>query len=226
MAKTMKPLSDLDIQSDVQDELHWAANVKANEVGVAVSDGVVTLTGTVESFLARQSAQEAALRVRGVHAVADDIEIRLHTSAERTDSDLALAIMNALKWDAVIPYGLVDVTVSHGYVTLKGTVDWDFQREAVQKIVQRLAGVRSISNLITVASSHPTPANIRQRIERALIRNAEVDANTITVTVEGNTATLKGTVRSYTEKVAAGRTAWLAPGIAKVENQIKITYDK
>jgi osmotically-inducible protein OsmY len=157
--------------------------------------------------------------------VANDIEVRLHISAERTDSDLALAIMNALKWDAVIPYGLVDVTVSHGYVTLKGMVDWDFQREAVQKVVQRLAGVRAISNLITVASSHPTPASIKQRIDRALIRNAEVDANTITVTVEGNTATLKGTVHSYAEKVAAGRTAWLAPGIAKVENQIKVAYE-
>jgi osmotically-inducible protein OsmY len=185
MAKTMKPRSGYDIQSDVQDELQWAAHVKAN-----------------------------------------DIEVRLHSSAERTDSDLALAIMHALKWDAVIPYGLVDVTASHGFVTLKGTVDWDFQRVSVQKVVQGLAGVKRISNLIKVASDHPTHADIKRRIERALIRNAEVDAHTITVTVVGNTATLRGTVHSYAETVAATRTAWLAPGVARVENLIEITCDE
>jgi osmotically-inducible protein OsmY len=224
MATSARSHSDLDIQSDVLDELNWTPNVKANEIGVAVKEGVVTLSGTVESYLARQSAQDAALRVRGVHAVANEIEVRLHTSAERTDSDLALAILNALKWDAVIPTDNLDVAVSHGFVTLKGQVEWYYQREAAARVVQRLAGVKGVSNLITVAA-HPTPADIRQRIERALVRNAEIDADTITVLVEGSFATLKGTVRSYAEKVAAGRTAWLAPGIVTVDNQIKIAYE-
>jgi len=224
MVPTMKPRSDMDLQSDVLDELTWTANVKANEIGVAVKEGVVTLTGMVESYLARQAAQDAALRVRGVHAVANEIEVRLHTSAERTDSDLALAALTALKWDAIIPTDELDVTVSRGFVTLKGKVEWYFQREAAQRVVQRLAGVKSVSNLITVAA-HPAPTDIKQRIERALVRNAEIDANTITVTVQGNTAVLKGTVRSYAEKVAAGRTAWLAPGITTVDNEIKIMYE-
>ena len=224
MSGSIKPRGDSDIQSDVQDELTWTSNVKSNEIGVAVKEGVVTLTGTVESYPSRQAAQDAAFHVRGVHAVANEIEVRLHTSAERTDSDLALAALNAFKWDAVIPTDQLEVTVSHGYVTLKGQVDWYFQREAAQRVVQRLAGVKSINNLITVVA-HPTPADIKQRIERALIRNAEIDAATVTVSVSGNTAVLKGTVHSYAEKVAAGRTAWLAPGISTVENEIKITYE-
>jgi osmotically-inducible protein OsmY len=198
--------------------------VKANEIGVSVKEGVVTLTGTVESYLSRQAAQDAAFQVRGVHAVANEIEVYLHTSAERTDSDLALAALNALKWDAVIPADKLDVTVSHGFVSLKGEVDRYFQRDAAGRVVQRLAGVKNVLNLITIAA-HPTPTDIQQRIERALVRSAEIDANTITVSIQSNTATLKGTVRSYAEKVAAGRTAWLAPGISTVDNQIKIIYE-
>jgi VCBS repeat-containing protein len=224
MSTSIKPRRDTDIQSDVQDELTWTANVKSNEIGVAVHEGVVTLTGTVESYLARQAAQEAAFRVRGVHAVANEMDVRLHISAERTDSDLALAVLNAFTWDAAIPTDQLEVTVSHGYVTLKGQVDWYYQREAAQRVVQRLAGVKSINNLMTVVA-HPTPSDIKQRIERALVRNAEIDANTVTVSVSGNIAVLKGTVRSYAEKVAAGRTAWLAPGITTVENDIKIAYE-
>jgi osmotically-inducible protein OsmY len=222
--KLAKSRSDTDIQSDVEDELTWTANVKANEIGVSVKEGVVTLTGTVESYLSRQATQDAAFQVRGVHAVANEIEVYLHTSAERTDSDLALAALNALKWDAVIPADKLDVTVSHGFVSLKGEVDRYFQRDAAGRVVQRLAGVKSVLNLITIAA-HPTPTDIQQRIERALVRSAEIDANTITVSIQSNTATLKGTVRSYAEKVAAGRTAWLAPGISTVDNQIKIIYE-
>lgn len=225
MAAPIKQLTDLDIQSDVLDELKWTAHVKANEIGVAVTEGVVTLTGTVESYLAQHAAQEAALRVRGVHAVANDIDVRLHTSAERTDSDLALAACNALKWDAAIPTDQLEVAVSHGYVTLKGQVEWYFQREEAARVMQRLAGVKAVSNLITVAV-HPAPSDIKQRIERALVRNADIDAHTITVLIEGNVATLKGTVHSYAEKVAAEHTAWLAPGIVMVDNQITIAYDE
>jgi osmotically-inducible protein OsmY len=150
---------------------------------------------------------------------------RLHTSAERTDSDLALAIVNALKWDTAVSTDKLEVAVSRGFVTLKGQVDHYFQREAAERVVQRLAGVKVVNNMITVAS-HPAPADIKRRIERALIRNAELDAKTISVSVKGNIATLTGTVGSYAEKVAAGRTAWLAPGIATVENHIVIDYGK
>jgi osmotically-inducible protein OsmY len=224
MSQVTKLRTDLDIQSDVLDELSWTAHVHPNEIGVAVKSGVVTLTGNVETYLIRQEAQEAAHSVRGVHAVANDIVVRLPIPAERTDGDLALAALNALKWDAAIPTDQIDVTVSAGWVTLQGQVERHFQREAAQHVVQRLAGVKGVTNLITVAAQ-AIPANIKQLIERAFVRTAEVDAKTITVSVHDHTATLKGAVRSYPEKIAAGRIAAAAPGITMVENQIKVAYD-
>jgi osmotically-inducible protein OsmY len=172
----------------------------------------------------RLAAQNAALRVKGVHAVANDIEVRLHTSAERTDSDLALAALYALKWDAAIQTDRLDVTVSHGYVTLKGEVEWPYQREAAERAIRRLAGIKGMTNWVTLAV-HATPSDIKQQIEKALVRNAETDAHHITVEVHGHTATLKGQVRSFAEKLAAERTALLATGIATVNNEIKIVYE-
>lgn len=216
--------SDSDIQQDVLDELSWDPHITVSDIGVSVKDGVVTLTGMVENYLARLAAQNAALRVKGVHAVANDVEVRLHTTAERTDSDLALAALYALKWDAAIQTDKLDVAVSHGFVTLKGEVEWPFQREAAERVVHRLAGVKGVTNWVTIAA-HATPADIQQRIEKALVRNAETDAHRVTVEVHGHSATLKGTVRSYAEKMAAEHTALSAPGIVKVNNQIKISYE-
>jgi osmotically-inducible protein OsmY len=224
MATRTQSRRDVDIRQDVQEELSWTAHVHANEIGVSVKEGVVTLTGTVESYLIRQEAEKATFHVRGVHAVANEIEVRLPIPAERTDSDLALAALSALKWDAAILTDQIDVTVSTGWVTMEGHVDLHFQREAAQRVVQRLAGVKGVTNLITLAAQ-AVPADIKQRIERAYVRRAEVDAKTITVSVHDHTATLKGTVRSYPEKVAAGRIAAAAPGITKVENQITVIYE-
>lgn len=216
--------SDADIQQDVLEELGWDPHVTVSDIGVSVKEGVVTLTGIVESYLVRLAAQNAALRVRGVHAVANEIEVRLHTAAERTDGDLALAALYALKWDAAIQTDKLDVTVSHGYVTLKGEVDWPFQRDAAERVVRRLAGIKGVTNWITIAA-HATPGDIKQKIEKALIRNAETDAHRVVVEVHGHAATLKGTVRSYAEKMSAERTALSAPGIVTVNNQIKISYE-
>ncbi|HEX6544101.1 MAG TPA: BON domain-containing protein [Ktedonobacterales bacterium] len=221
---TTRVRSDADIQHDVMDELSWDPHVTVSDIGVSVKEGVVTLTGVVESYLVRLAAQNAALRVKGVHAVANEIDVRLHTAAERTDSDLALAALYALKWDAATPTDKLDVTVSRGYVILKGEVEWPFQREAAERVVRRLAGVKGVTNWITVAA-HATPSDIKQRIEKALVRSAETDAHRITVEVRGHTAILKGTVRSYAEKVAAERTALSAPGITTVNNQVKISYE-
>jgi osmotically-inducible protein OsmY len=184
----------------------------------------VTLTGLVDNYLMRLAAQNAALRVKGAHAVANDIEVRLHTSAERTDSDLALAALYALKWDAAIPTDKLDITVSHGYVTLRGGVEWPFQREAAERAIRRLAGIKGVTNWVTVAV-RATPGDIKQKIEKALVRNAETDAHHISVEVHGHAATLKGQVRSFAEKLAAERTALSAPGIASVNNEIKIVYE-
>lgn len=223
VAATPRTRSGTQIQQDVLDELKWDNHVTASDVGVTVKDGIVTLAGTVESYLVRQAAENAALRVKGVNAVANELEVKLPSSTERTDSDLALAALYALKWDAAISTDKLDVAVTHGWVSLKGEVEWNFQREAAERVVRRLAGVRGVSNFITVAV-RPTPADIKQRIEKALVRNAQTDARDLTVEVTGNTVVLKGTVRSYAEKVAAERSAWAAPGIMAVDNRILISY--
>ncbi len=220
---TPRVRGDADIQQDVLEELSWDPHVTVSDIGVSVKEGIVTLTGLVDNYLVRLAAQSAALRVRGVHAVANDIEVRLHTSAERTDSDLALAALYALKWDAAIQTDKLDVMVPHGCVTHKGEVGWPFQREAAERVVRRLAGVKGVTNWITIAP-HATPGDIRQKIERALVRNATTDAHRITAEVHGHTATLKGQVRSFAEKMAAERTALSAPGITAVNNEIKIIY--
>jgi osmotically-inducible protein OsmY len=214
--------TDEQIQANVLEELKWDTRVRPNEIGVAVKDGIVTLTGWVDSYLKKMAAEEAAHRVPGVKAVANDIEVRLPGFAERTDTDLAAAVLNALRWDAAIPTGKVDVTVSQGWVTLKGEVEYAFQKRDAERAVRRLSGVKGVSNLIVV-KPQVFPSDLKQQIERALIRNAETDARNITIEVEGSKVILRGTVRSYAEKQAAEDTAWSAPGITEVDNHIVVS---
>ena len=214
--------TDEEIQRDILEELKWDTRVRPNEVGVAVKDGVVTLTGWVDSYLKKMAAEEAAHRVRGVKAVVNDIEVRLPSSAERTDEDLAKAALNALQWQAGVPADKIDVTVSHGWVTLKGEVEYGYQKREAERAVERLSGVRGVINLIQV-KPRLSPTDLKQKIEQALIRNAEMDASRITVEVQGSKVILHGTVRSYAEKRAAEEAAWAAPGVSEVENHITIS---
>jgi len=214
--------TDEDIQADVLDELKWDTHVRPNEIGVAVKEGIVTLTGWVDSYLKKIHAEEAAHRVPGVKAVANDIEVRLPSFAERTDADLAAAVLSALKWDAAIPAGTLDVTVSQGWVTLKGEVEYAFQKRDAERAVERLSGVKGVGNLIVV-KPHLSPTDLKQQIERALIRNAQTDARHITVEVQGSKVILHGTVRSYAEKRAAADAAWSAPGVSEVENRMVVS---
>jgi osmotically-inducible protein OsmY len=214
--------SDEEIQRDVLEELKWDMRVQPNEVGVSVHNGVATLTGWVDSYMKKIAAEEAAHRIRGVKAVVNDIEIHLPGSAERTDPDLAQAVINALRWDAGIPADQIDVTVSHGWVTLKGEVDYAFQKIDAEHAIRRIAGIRGITNLITVRP-RVSPSDLKQQIERELVRNAETDASNIRVEVDGCKVTLRGKVRSYAEWKAARDAAWLAPGVCEVKNKIDIS---
>jgi osmotically-inducible protein OsmY len=215
--------TDEQIQRDVLAELKWEPRVTPNEIGVAVKDGVVTLMGTVDSYAKRWEAEMAAHRVRGVKAVANDIEVRLPGSAERTDAEIAAAVVRALQSDAAVPIDEVDVTVSKGWVTLKGQVDWQYQKDEAERAVQRLTGVKGVFNSIAV-KPRPTPSELKEKIERALVRSAEVDAQRIQVEVQGSKVILTGTVRSWAEKQEAERVAFSAPGVTAVDNRITVSY--
>lgn len=216
--------TDEGIRSDVLRELKFDARVQSNEIGVAVKDGIVTLTGYVDSFVKKWAAEEAAHRVLGVNAVANDIEVRLAGMSERTDADIAAAVTRALEWDAWVDIDKFEVTVSKGWVTLKGEVEWGFQRADAERVARRITGVRGVSNLITVRPRQkPSPDEMKQKIEDALVRSAEMDAKRIAVDVAGDKVILSGTVRSWAEKMEAERAAWSGPGVASVENRISVS---
>jgi osmotically-inducible protein OsmY len=221
MAIATENRTDVEIQADVLEELRWEPRVHSTEIGVTVKNGVVTLAGYVDSYTKRWAAEDATRRVRGVQAVVNDIEVKLPGSSERTDPDIAEAVLRALKWDPFVPQDRIQVTVSKGWVTLKGNVDWRYQREDAERAVRHIYGVKGVTNLITV-KPRVTPSDLKRQIEQALIRNAETDAKRITVDVDGSRVILKGTVRSWLEKDAAERAAWQAPGITEVDNRIVI----
>ena len=214
--------TDSDIKRDVEDELKWDPDIDATDIGVAVKDGVVTLSGFVRSYTQKWEAERDAKRVSGVIGVANDIEVRLPTASERPDPDIARDAVTALKHELPFSSEHMKVVVKNGWVTLEGTAEWNYQRTRAEEAVRRVRGVKSVTNSI-VLKPKAAPTEIKAKIEQAFRRNAEVDAQRITVEANGSEVILKGTVRSWAERQEAERVAWRAPGVMRVENRITVS---
>lgn len=215
--------TDHQLKQDVIAELSWDPSIKADQVGVAVKDGIVTLTGHIETFLEKDAIEKALRRVSGVKAIALELDVKLSALHRRNDTELAGAIEHTLEWHTAVPNERLMVTVDNGWVTLRGELEWDYQRRSAEIAVPALVGVRGVTNEITI-KPRATPAGVLSQIEEALKRQAEREAHRIQVEVRDGTVTLRGHVRDWHERDAAAGAAWSAPGVRTVVNDIRIEH--
>jgi osmotically-inducible protein OsmY len=215
--------TDTQLRLDVLDELKWEPGVDESEIGVAVKGQVVTLTGYVPTYAQKYHAERIAERVTGVRGIAEELKVTVPNDLVRTDTDIARAIIAALDWHVEVP-DTVKVKVETGWVTLDGTVEWQFQRVAAEKAARYLTGVKGINNLINVKPKMASAFEVSKSIKAAFQRNAQLDAEKIAVLAQDGKVTLKGTVRSWTEREDAERAAWGAPGVKIVDDQLAVRF--
>jgi osmotically-inducible protein OsmY len=214
--------SDNDLKQAVFDEMRWEPSVEAAHIGVTAKSGVVTLTGHVDTYAQKSDAEKAASRVKGVKAVVENIEVKLPSSYERDDEDIAAAAIDRLGWNSSIPEDAVKVKVEGGWVTLTGEVAWNYEKSAAEGDIRTLMGVTGVSNQILLKPSLISTSDVRNDIERALHRSWYYDPNTIKVAADGGKITLTGTVTTWNARQLAGSAAWSAPGATSVENEISV----
>jgi osmotically-inducible protein OsmY len=214
--------SDIQIKKDVTDQLKWDEILIDCEIRVAVKNGIVTLSGEVDSYAKKIAAENATKKIAGVKAIAEEIEIGVSSLHNKTDSEIAEDIVTALKWNSSVREEIIKIKIENGNVRLEGEVEWEFERASAQTAIENLVGVRSITNLVTIKQM-VSSAGIGEKISAAFHRSATIDAGKITVDVTGCRVTLRGKVRSLAEKEDAEKAAWAAPGVLSVDSTLEIT---
>lgn len=215
-------MKDSTLRQDILDELEFEPSIDANDIGVAVEDGIVTLSGHVASYAQKTAVQLAVERIKGVKGIADEIEVRYPGAAGTSDDEIAKRAVAMLKWSTMVPADTVRVRVEKGWVTLTGSLDWNYQKLGAAEALKGLHGVTGITNLIELRPRVSSP-DVKQHIENALRRNAEVEADGITVNVTGNKVTLSGNVRAWRERRIAEQAAWATPGVTAVDDRLTIS---
>ena len=215
--------TDSSIKQDVLDELEWQPSIDETQIGVVVNDGIVTLSGTVDSYVKKREAENAVKSVVGVKAVAEDIEVIYGGRNKKSDTEIASAAVNALKWNISVPENKVDVKVENGWVYLTGEVKWDFEKNAAKKAVENLYGVKYVVNNIALKNLVDA-GDIQNKIKKAFERSADIDSKGINVITDGHTVKLTGVVHSLKEKDDARKTAYYSPGVWTVDNELEVAY--
>lgn len=214
-------MTDQSMKQAVLDELKWDPSINSAHIGVTARDGVVTMSGHVDSYAERWAAEKAAERVSGVRAVAEELEVHYPANMETGDDDIAKRAIQSISWDVMVPNDKVKINVAKGFITLTGELDYQYQKEAVESGIRRLSGVNGIFNEITIKPK-VAPADLKAKIKAALVRNAQIDAEEIDVSTDGGNVTLRGGVDTYYERVVAERVAWSAPGVTRVDDLLTV----
>lgn len=215
--------TDLEIQKDVMQDLKWESFLKSTEIGVSVSEGVVTLSGIIDSYSKVRLAESVALKVGGVKDVENKLIVRFDTDNKNSDSELAKIALEAINWHSVIPKDRIKIKVEEGWITVTGEVDWKFEKDAIRSALENIIGVKGISNLVSISLKNPIDKReIKAKISKAFHRSATIDANNIAIGGTGNKIILRGIVQSYAEKQDAEKAAWNAPGVSSVENRLEV----